>query len=130
MQILREGIVEKRHSNGMENSRGLHTHAARGDERLWKRRLCLTHSGLYLYDGLRLPEAHDAEEVEEEGVGGRSMGAGDTRSAGGPGSERAGKFANGGGRILEMLPIVEIAEVANATEWDFERNKTVLRCKE
>ena len=110
----------------MESTRGLFTNATRGDARLWKRlSLHLTRSGIYLCEGWHLADAQEASEVGR-GRASKKTVESDALETGGLGvvPEEDGDTQ---GRSVEMLPLAEIAEVANAAEWDFERNKTILR---
>ena len=113
----------------MESTRGLSTNAIRGDARLWKRlSLHLTRSGIYLCEGWHLTNAQEASEVDR-GRASKIMVEADALDTGGLGLGAEGT-GDTQGRSVEMLPVAEIAEVANAAEWDFERNKTILRFRE
>jgi hypothetical protein len=41
-----------------------------------------------------------------------------------------GAERGGGRRVLELLPVIEVEQVARAAEWDFERNKMVSRFRD
>ena len=99
----------------METSTGV----ARSEATAWQRR-CLLLTNNFIYLCTAETDAHSADAVpeKEERVG----------EAAGAAVERVIRRA---GKVVDVLPFKEIVEVASAAEWDFERNKTVLRfCSE